>query len=226
MQKNNNLYLGAGDRHHSNFRLFSAGDRNHVCTRAPRAQQAFAPVSDMTSNPTASAHLSTGATVLPDPVTIINQVRSLARLETIQYTIEKVITAETGQGALALLFGYKLILVAHGSVIGGVDLSQLGPENLWLEDGVLNVYLPDPEIFVATLDNEKSYIYDRETGLLTHGDINLESEARRVAEDEIKKAAVLDGILSQARTNAENYLYRLFRSLGFPEVNFIPPDDD
>ena len=192
-----------------------------------RAQQAIEPVSDMTSNlaTQVAAVLHPTPTVLPDPVTIINQVRSLARLETIQYSIEKVITAETGQGALALLFGDKLILVAHGTVIAGVDLSQLGPDNLWLEDGVLNVYLPDPEIFVATLDNEKSYIYDRDTGLLTHGDMNLESEARRVAEDEIKKAAVMDGILSQARTNAENYLYRLFRSLGFPDVYFVPPDD-
>jgi hypothetical protein len=37
-------------------------------------------------------------TILPDPVTIVREVRSLARLETIQYTVEKVITAETGQG--------------------------------------------------------------------------------------------------------------------------------
>ena len=39
-------------------------------------------------------------TVIPDPVTYISEVRSLARLETIQYTVEKVITAEVGQGAL------------------------------------------------------------------------------------------------------------------------------
>ncbi|MFH1908975.1 MAG: hypothetical protein ABIL11_16615, partial [Chloroflexota bacterium] len=31
-------------------------------------------------------------TVLPDPVTIVHEVRSLARLETIQYSVEKIIT--------------------------------------------------------------------------------------------------------------------------------------
>lgn len=36
-------------------------------------------------------------TIIPDPVTIIKSVQSLARLETIQYTVEKVITAEAGQ---------------------------------------------------------------------------------------------------------------------------------
>ena len=35
-------------------------------------------------------------TIIPDPVTYINEVRALARLETIQYSIEKVITGETG----------------------------------------------------------------------------------------------------------------------------------
>ncbi|HMB21546.1 MAG TPA: hypothetical protein VKP08_01885, partial [Anaerolineales bacterium] len=37
-------------------------------------------------------------TIIPDPVTYINEVRALARLETIQYSIEKVITGETGGG--------------------------------------------------------------------------------------------------------------------------------
>ena len=40
-------------------------------------------------------------TVIPDPVTIIREVQSLARLETIQYSVEKVITAEINQGVLA-----------------------------------------------------------------------------------------------------------------------------
>jgi len=84
--------------------------------------------------------------------------------------------------------------------------------------------LPEPEIFVATLDNEKSYVYDRETGLLTHGDLDLEAAVRRAAEAEIEQAALEDGILDQARVNAENYLFRLLRSLDFNDVIFVPPD--
>ncbi len=160
-------------------------------------------------------------TVLPDPVTIIHSVRSLARLETIQYTLEKVIRAENGSGPLALLFGDKLLFVAHGKVIAGVDLEKLGPENLEVKNGVLYVTLPEPEIFLTALDNDKSYVYDRETGLLTKGDINLEAEVRQVAEQEIMKAALEDGILDKARQNAEAYLFRLFNQLGFREVIFL-----
>ena len=160
-------------------------------------------------------------TVLPDPVTVIHSVRSLARLETVQYTVEKVVTAEEGQNQLGFLFGDRLLFVAHGVVIAGVDLEKLQPQDLWTQDGVLYVRLPTPEIFVATLDNQKSYVYDRDTGLLTHGDVQLETAARRTAEREIRQAALDDGILVTARRNAEAYLARLLRSLGFPEVIFV-----
>ena len=190
---------------------------------AQQAQDALQPVSDMTSNlgtQVASA-LNPTPTIIPDPVTVIYQVRTLARLETIQYSIEKVITAETGQGVFAPLFGDRLLFVAHGEVIAGIDLQKLGPQDMWVEGGVLYVRLPEPEIFIATLNNDKSYVYDRDTGLLTHGDINLETSARQAAEDAIEQAAIEDGILEQARLNGEIYMERLLDTLGFEDVIFV-----
>jgi hypothetical protein len=162
-------------------------------------------------------------TILADPITIIHEVRSLARLETIQYSVEKVITGDSGQNILAPLFGDRLLFVAHGVVIAGVDLNKLMPADLRVVNGILEVRLPEAEIFSAALDNEKSYVFDRQTGVLTHGNPDLETQVRRVAEQEIYKAAISDGILVQARLNAENYLTRLLRDLGFPDVIFINP---
>jgi hypothetical protein len=159
-------------------------------------------------------------TILPDPVTYINEVRALARLETIQYSVEKVITAEIGQGTFDFLFGDKLLFVAHGIVIAGIDMEKIGPEQLRVENGVLYVTLPPAEIFVATLDNQKSYVYDRDTGFLSKGVQDLETLARQSAEDEIRRAALEDGILQQAQTNAENYLFRFFQALGYQNVIF------
>ena len=186
-------------------------------------QRTVTPVQSMTGDlaTQVSSLLRPTPTLIPNPITIIRDVRSLARLETIQYTVEKVITAEQGQGSLGMLFGDKLIFVAHGQVIAGLDLSKLGAGDIEIREGILYLHLPKPEIFVAALDNEKSYIYDRQTGLLTKGDINLESSARRMAEDEIEKAAIEDGIMDLARQNAENYLSRLLSDLGYPEVIFI-----
>lgn len=159
-------------------------------------------------------------TVIPDPVTYITEVRALARLETIRYSVEKVITAELGQGAFGFLFGDKLLFVAHGTVIAGIDMGKLQPEDMRLENGVLYVKLPASEIFIASLDNDKSYVYDRETGALTKPDENLETTARQVAEQEIRKAAEEDGILELAQQNAQTYLAKFFAALGYPNTIF------
>ena len=160
-------------------------------------------------------------TIIPDPVTYINEVRALARLETIQYSIEKVITGETGGGTFQALFGDKILFVGHGTVIAGIDMEKLQPEDMRFENGVLTVRLPPAEIFIATLDNEKSYVYDRETGILAKPDVNLETLVRQRAEEEIRKAALEDGILEQAQANAEAYLFKFFAALGYPNAIFV-----
>jgi hypothetical protein len=182
------------------------------------------PVADLSAGvgTQVAAILHPTPTILPDPVTIVHEVRTLARLETIHYTVEKVITAETGQGALGFLFGDRMLFIAHGSVIAGVDLEKLEPQDVRIDSqGAVYLWLPEPEIFVATLDNDLSYVYDRETGLLTRGDITLEAAARQAAEDEIRKAALDDGILEQARVNAEAALDRLLRAAGIERLHFV-----
>jgi hypothetical protein len=160
-------------------------------------------------------------TIIPDPVSIIHEIRSLARLETIQYTVEKVITADSGREDLKALFGDKLLFVAHGEVTAGINLEKLGLDDVKLEGKAVSIKLPEPEVLVTRLDNQSSYVYDRQTGLLVREDTQLESLARQKAEEEIYRTAIDDGILDQARANAENYLDRLIRSLGYEDVRFV-----
>lgn len=159
-------------------------------------------------------------TIIPDPVTIVHEVRSLARLETIKFSLEKIITAETRQGVFGWLVGDSLLFVAHGEVIAGVDLNKLSADDLRLENDVLYVTLPEAEVFVVAIDNQQSYVYDRDTGIFTHGEVNLETEARRAAELEIEESALEDGILDLAAQNAESFLGRLFIDLGYAKVVF------
>jgi hypothetical protein len=163
-------------------------------------------------------------TIIVDPVVIIRQVRTLSRLETIHYTVQRVITAEVGGGAFSFLFRDRLLFIAHGYVIAGVDLEQLRPDDVQVKDNILYVRLPESEIFVAALDNEKSYIYNRDRGILTRGDIQLETAARRASEQEIRQSALDDGILEIAQQNAEAFLYRLLLDLGdYSDVIFLKP---
>lgn len=162
-------------------------------------------------------------TVIPDPVTIIHEVQSLARLETVRYTVEKIIRAEINHGVLDPLLGDRLLFVAHGYVIAGIDMSKITAGDLQLENGTLNVHLPAAEILVVALDNSKSYVYERDTGIFASPDPNLEAQARQVAEQEIQKSAEEDGILDQAMANAQTYLRWFFESLGYKQTNFVPP---
>ncbi len=160
-------------------------------------------------------------TIIPDPVTYIRDVQALARLETIQYSVEKVITAEVAQGSFDFLFGDRLLFVAHGIVIAGIDLSKLTPQDMAYQNGILYMRLPPAEVFIATLDNERSYVYTRETGILTKQTVDLETLARQRAEDEIKKAAVEDGILTLAQQNGEVFLDKFFDAIGFKDMQFV-----
>ena len=197
--------------------------RDAVNQTAQQANSALQPLSEANQamQTQVAQLLHPTPTIIPDPVTYITEIRALARLETIQYSVEKVITAEIGQGSFDFLFGDKLLFVAHGVVIAGIDMGKLEPQHMRYEGGVLYVTLPPAEVFIATLDNQKSYVYDRETGIFTKGVNDLETLARQIAEQEILKAAMEDGILTQAQINAEAYLLRFFTALGFPNTIFV-----
>ncbi|TET53609.1 MAG: DUF4230 domain-containing protein [Anaerolineales bacterium] len=164
--------------------------------------------------------ISTTPTVIPDQVTIVREVQGLSRLETAVYTVEKVITAESGQGPLAFLFGDRLLLVAHGQVIAGVALGSLTAEDVSVSQaGTVVIRLPETEVLLVSLNNEESYNYDRETGIIGLNP-DLETAARQAAEQEILDAALEDGILEMAQDYAELHVRRLVLVLGFEEVRF------
>jgi hypothetical protein len=175
------------------------------------------------SNPLAAAP----TTISIDRPAVIQQIRALNRLETTTASIEKVITAEQGGSEFYNFFrGDKLLLVAHGDVIAGFDLAKLRPEDVEVgQDGQsVTVKLPPPEILVSRLDNEKTHVYDRDTGIFTQGNPGLESEARRIAEQQILQAACEDGILKRASDEGKRNIENLVKAFGIKNVTVNAPE--
>ncbi len=163
-------------------------------------------------------------TIIPDPVTYISNIRALARLETIRYSAEQVVTCEITNplDPTGFLAKDRLLFIGHGVVIAGIDMEKIQPGDMFLQGATVVVKLPPAELFVVTLDNDKSYVYDRDTGVFASNNVNLETECRRAAEEKIRSAVLEDGILQQAQLNAENYFYRFFtEQLGYDKVQFI-----
>lgn len=162
-----------------------------------------------------------------NPQTVIKQVQSLSRLETSSFTIEKIIDAGTTGNKLQQFFlGDRLLLVAHGTVIAGFDMAKMKEKDIEVKGDTLKLTLPAPEILVTTLNNEQTRVYDRQRGVLTRGDNNLESEARKEAESLIREAACTGGILNEATKNARNQLTAMFKSMGFVTVIIEAPQGE
>lgn len=159
-----------------------------------------------------------------DRATVIQQVRSLSRLETVSFQIDKVIEAGTDYDRLRqFLFGDKLLLVAHGEVTAGFDLTQMSPQDFEGTGSSITVRLPPPQIFTVSIDNGKTRVFDRDQGVLTKGELNLEAEAREQAAAAIRQGACEGGILQDAAKNAKQQLEIIFTSAGFKTVTILTP---
>src|SRR5271163_62542 len=58
--------------------------------------------------------------------TVVRQIQQLQRLETVTYTMDKIISGERDNPYLPkFLAGDRLLLVVHGDVVAGIDLTVL-----------------------------------------------------------------------------------------------------
>jgi hypothetical protein len=155
-----------------------------------------------------------------DQPTVIRQVRALQRLETVSYSTEKILTGERENSLLPqFLAGDRLLLIAHGEIVAGVDFSKLQPGDVQVRGRSVFIRLPATEIFTASLDNAKTRVYERDTGLFSTPDPNLESEVRTEAERQLRTAALDDGVLKTAESNAAQTVKTMLTGLGFTSVD-------
>ena len=154
-----------------------------------------------------------------DQPTVIRQIRALQRLETVSYTMDKIVSGERENPLLPqFLAGDRLLLVVHGEAIAGLDLSKLQPSDVMVHGNSVSIHLPAAEIFTTRLDNAKTRVYSRDTGLFTTPDPNLEGEVRQEAERQLQAAALQDGILKTADQNGRQTVTSLMTGLGFAAV--------
>jgi Protein of unknown function (DUF4230) len=151
--------------------------------------------------------------------TVVARIQQLQRLETVSYSMDKVVEGDReGRVLPEFLTGDKLLLVAHGHAVAGVDLGQLTPDNVQIDGRNVHLHLPPTQLFEVVLDSEKTRVYSRETGILVPSDPNLESEVRAKAEADLRQSALSAGILTTAHQNACSTLHTLLLGLGFEQV--------
>lgn len=163
----------------------------------------------------------TSITVKPTP-SLLTAVKDLARLETTEVHVEKVIDLTDRQSRFFGLIEVTdaILLVAVGRATIGVDLGKLreGDVSMDPESKIAKLHLPKPELLSASLDERATYVYTRTTSTLAKRNEGLETQARREAVAAIEKAATTDEVMARAKSQAEKQLTKLLTQLGAKSV--------
>jgi hypothetical protein len=164
---------------------------------------------------------ATGRTLTIDvsQPTVVDRIQRLQRLETVIYTMDKVVSGAKENSVLPdFLAGDRLLMLVHGEVVAGIDFSDLKPGDVRVDGKKVHLHLPAPQIFRTRLDSAKTRVYSRQTGLLVPTDPNLETQVRQQAEQQLQEAAMADGILRTAQQNALSTIRSLLQGLGFESI--------
>ncbi|MGA2203559.1 MAG: DUF4230 domain-containing protein [Terriglobales bacterium] len=165
----------------------------------------------------------TGRTVSIDvnQPTVVDRIQRLQRLETVVYTMDKLVTGAKENPIFPdFLAGDRLLMMVHGEVVAGIDFSNLKLDDVRVDGKQIHLHLPAAQVFSTRLDSAKTRVYSRQTGLLVPTDPNLETQVRQEAERQLQEAALADGILRTAQQNAALTISSLLQGLGFEKIDF------
>ena len=161
-------------------------------------------------------------TVVRPTGTILMGIRDLARLETNELHLEKVVDLTDKGSRFFGLIGTSdaILLIAAGDVTVGIDLTKLGDGAFAVAPatGAARLTLPPPEVLSVRLDEEHTYVYRRTTSLLAQRNEHLESKARQEAVRAIEDAAKDAAVMEKARKQAERQIRDLLEKFGVTQV--------
>jgi len=153
--------------------------------------------------------------------TVVEKIQKLQRLETVVYSMDKVVGGgHTSDMLPDFLVGDRMLMLVHGESVAGIDFSDLRSGDVKLESKRVSIHLPPAQVFSTRLDSARTRVYSRQTGWLVPTDPDLETKVRQEGERQIQEAALADGILKTADQNARTTLISLLQGLGFTEVVF------
>ena len=153
---------------------------------------------------------------------VVEKIQRLGRLQSAVTSLDTVVvdglTTPTPSGAPG---GERILLVVHGESVAGIDMAMLRPEDVRIDAATrsIHVTLPPAQLFATTLDDQRTRVVVRSTGLPVPTGQALGPETRARAQDQLQQTAQAEGILDAARRNARATVTALLSSLGFEQVD-------
>ena len=150
----------------------------------------------------------------------VEQIQQLAELTTVRTVAATTVQKGTDRGWLNWAAGDQVSMLAVAEIGAGIDLGQLDDGDIRAdpEERTVRMTLPPPTIPSVAVDNEASHVYDRDTGIFTQGDPDLERSARLAAEEILVEEAIEAGLLAEAERSARLVLTDFLRALGYETI--------
>jgi len=126
--------------------------------------------------------------------------------------------------------GSRVTFLAGGTVDAAVDFGELDGRSIEVDGDAVTITLPAAAIVDVDVEPDRSYVVDRERGILDRiGGVfsdnpTGERELFQLAEDKLLAAAGESELLDRAETNTAEMLTALLESLGFERVDVVFED--
>jgi hypothetical protein len=160
---------------------------------------------------------------------VLKSIQNLRRFEAASGHFEVIVDLEKDTRFVpSPIRGERVLFVAVGDVEAGVDFSGVKGDAVRVSNNrrSVDLELPHAEFFGARVDPGRSYVYDRDRGLVDRvasifqDNPTSEQELYVLAEEKLMDAAENDsGILARAERNTRLMLLGLLEALGFTSVS-------
>jgi hypothetical protein len=166
---------------------------------------------------------------------LLRSIQDLARFQAATGHFEVIVDVEKDTRYVpAAIRGERVLFVAVGNVDAGVDFTTLDEEaiDVSTDRRGVELELPAAQFFGARVDPRRSYVYDRDRGLidrvasLFQDNPTSERELYLLAEEKLLVAARTDaGLLTRAERNTRRTLTAMLHALGYEriEIRFAEP---
>ena len=146
---------------------------------------------------------------------IVQKIISIGKLELVKYTMKDIVEQKEVH---PILPDSKVLFLAVGEVTACIDLTKVKKSDITQQADTIIVYLPEPEICNASLDHQKSKIYDISGSWFQENTKNMVESVYKIAEAKILDNAKQMNVIGMARQNAQLIFKPLLENISGKKV--------
>ncbi|RPD50766.1 DUF4230 domain-containing protein [Paracnuella aquatica] len=165
--------------------------------------------------------------VVDESPLLVQNIRELAQLMTIEYYDE--VVADSSRGAALLPFPpyiiparQSLVLVVKGRLLAGIDLQQLDTSHIRIYNDTISIVLPKAEVLEVEVNPSGIETFSEKGEWSQRAVAALTAKAR----DQMLRNAAAQGVLRRADEKGKQLVEQLLLYAGYKNVVVITPDLD